>query len=855
MNKSDLRYSLLMLGIALLYACTSKNITSTHMPQPTGTIVNDSQDEGEGNALERELWIENMHYTAPGQNWRDIERKNAIKKGVQTNPTRDNGLVILGDSLYTGEWAEKGSKNQAGSVIAVEYLVDENKIYTISSGGTLWKGDLDGSNWEVINESFIFDSNDLRFIDLPNGNKRMILSIARIPHYSDDMGVTWTASVGVTTSGDFWSRTGKFETITLADGSTRLYCLSKYDFWTNIDMYVSEDYGQTYQKIRNMFVRDFNRIAFCKPHHGNEILIGRANAPDKMRIDKIDEENIDLSFLRITDVNLTSVTDQIILIATYQNQDSILYAVQNQNTLMRSNDMGQTWQSTAIFQDAPWDVGFYVSPSNPNAVYYGEVEAHRLSGSNFQPVNFWWEYYDDVVNYIHADIMSYNEFVDPNGDPFLLIANHGGLSISRDYLQTTRNISLEGLNVSQYYDVVTDPNNSDFAYAGTQDQGFQRSRDMNSPGIVNFDQVISGDYGHLTFSREGQGLWMVFPGGTIYFYNNPQNGFAVDTYEIESVDESSWLPAMAAIPSSTENEILVAGGSIDGGAGSHIIKLNYFGGISAEQFPFNFTENSDDGVITSIEVSPINPNIIYAATNNGFFFTSTDGGQNFELGFNAVNNGHFLYGASIYASTINENEVWIAGSGYNGDGVFYSDDFGQNFSLFTEGLPSTLVFEIAANADETQFYAATEAGPYIYLAETQRWEDMSQGYTPAHTYWSVEYIESLDKVRFGTYGRGIWDFEFKAPVSVNTTSLPLHHFAKVYPNPVQDVLNIEALDALGSTDQALQMEVYSTDGQLMRTQKIQHAQERIDLSQLATGSYVIRLHDGKQMQVENIIKL
>lgn len=825
------------------------------MPKPTDTIVNNTQDEGEGNTLERQLWIEGMHRTAPGQNWREIERQNRVQKLNESSLSRDNGTVILGDSLYFGEWEEKGSNNQAGSVIAVNYLQEENKIYTISAGGTLWKGELDGSNWEVINEAFVFDSNDLEFLDLQDGGKRMILSIARIPHYSDDMGQTWTPAQGITSSGDFWSRTANFETIKLDDGSTRMYCLSKFDFWSNIKLFVSEDLGETYQEVTDLFVNDFDKVAFSKPHHSNEILVAKANQPNKMRIDKIDKEEIGLSFVRISDIELNSLDDRIILIGSYQNQDTVLYAVQNENSLMRSDDNGATWQWVSNFVDAPWDVGFFVSPSDASQVYYGEVEAHRLGQNSFQPVNRWWEYYDDVVNYIHADIMSYNEFEDQNGDPFLLIGNHGGLSISRDYLQTTQNISLEGLNVSQYYDVVTDPIDPNFAYAGTQDQGFQRTRDMRTPGIVDFDQVISGDYGHLTFTSSGNSLWMTFPGGTIYYYNDPQNGFAVDNYQIESPDESSWLPAMATVPNSTRNEILVAGGNITGADGSHIIKLEYFGGISAEQLPFDFNLNSNGGVVTSIEVSSINPDIIYAGTNNGFFFTSFDGGQTFDLSFNSVNNGHFLYGASIYASTINENEVWIAGSGYNGDGVFYSDDNGQNFSLFSQGLPPTLVFEIAANADETQFYAATEAGPYIYLAETQQWEDLSQSNTPAHTYWSVEYIESLDIVRFGTYGRGIWDFSFQTPVNVTSTALPIQTFAKVYPNPVHEVVNIEMLSSIISLpNHALQVEVYNSMGQLILSTTMQTTSEQLDFSQLAPGTYVVQINDGQSMQIEKVIK-
>ena len=38
------------------------------------------------------------------------------------------------------------------------------------------------------------------------------------------------------------------------------------------------------------------------------------------------------------------------------------------------------------------------------------------------------------------------------------------------------------------------------------------------------------------------------------------------------------------------------------------------------------------------------------------------------------------------------------------------------------------------------------------------WEYLGGISAPDQVYWTVEYIEELNTVRFGTYGRGIWDF-------------------------------------------------------------------------------------------------
>ena len=56
------------------------------------------------------------------------------------------------------------------------------------------------------------------------------------------------------------------------------------------------------------------------------------------------------------------------------------------------------------------------------------------------------------------------------------------------------------------------------------------------------------------------------------------------------------------------------------------------------------------------------------------------------------------------------------------------------------------------------YFAATELGPYVYLSEEEVWVDLAGISAPDQTYWSVEFIPQLNTARFGTYGRGIWDF-------------------------------------------------------------------------------------------------
>ena len=71
-----------------------------------------------------------------------------------------------------------------------------------------------------------------------------------------------------------------------------------------------------------------------------------------------------------------------------------------------------------------------------------------------------------------------------------------------------------------------------------------------------------------------------------------------------------------------------------------------------------------------------------------------------------------------------------------------------------------MVYELACIPDESIIFAATEVGPYAYSQQQGEWVDISDDSAPEQVYWSVEYIHEIRTARFGTYGRGIWDYTF-----------------------------------------------------------------------------------------------
>lgn len=839
-----------------LILCLFWSCESEHMPIPSGgTVI--KQGEEEGNIDKRNQWLLNMHRAAPQDNWLQQEYLNQIEQTQNGLDWRSNcDVVTLAGDKLRGEWRERGSQNQAGSVIDTEYDPLTDEIWLISAGGTLWKGKSDGSKWEVVNQDYVFSEGALHFVT-NRAERRLISLINKEIHYSDDQGVTWTRASGIPAREDYW---GGAENIVVLEGPAPIiFFIGKEGYWDNISLYRSTDVGVSFQKLQTFDTNRPESVHLNHPHHSQSVFLVD-NSGEEV---KFSEYTLDSgSFSQIENSESVAYGDQRVNLDGWAQGDSLRLYTYGQNDsgelgVYLSTDKAQTWSLQGVLPKRPWAVGMYVSPENPEILMMGEVECYRSlnAGQTWTRINRWGDYYSDVEHKLHADIMYFAEYRKSDDTPFLLVSNHGGLSISYDYYETQQNIGLSGLNVSQYYSVVTDPLDPNFVYAGSQDQGFQRSSSFEDAEIGSeyFDQLISGDYGHLTFSKGGQSLWVVYPDGWITQYPKPQEQGYNASYQLPEGQRSGlWLPPMMASPNPEEDAIYMAGGSLESDGGSYLIKLTADGTrINAETGTFNFQAESADGEISALATAPSNPNHWYVATSNGRFFFSKDAGETWEQSLNFVVQGQFFYGQAIHVSQLNENIVYLAGSGYSNPAVFVSKDGGENFSALNRGLPNTLVLGLAADPAEQFLFAATETGPYVYIHDEDRWYPLRANCAPNHTYWSVEYVPSLGTARFGTYGRGIWDFTLDPMVNTQE-DLAIKADLRLFPNPARDWLQVSISPSLIQSSN-LQLRLFSANGQLIEQLIVQDPTTRLDLRQLQAGTYWVELNDGQRRTTRPII--
>jgi photosystem II stability/assembly factor-like uncharacterized protein len=668
----------------------------------------------------REKWLRDMHRCAPDINYEVINKENRLaklklnKRNLKEKPLKIFNKQILLDTFANGkiigQWSEKGSNNQAGRIHIIDVDFQDNTIYAASAGGNIWKGTINGDGWICLNNSM--QIRNIRMVKiLRYSDKNRILVVGNSPagvYYTDNEGLTWEKSTGLEIPASWgWFNRG----IVTNSQDPIIYVLGTewdYNEWKSIScLYRSLDYGIKFEPVLKLNL-NANLMDIWTPKYENDkvFLIYKDTISTVNKDGTIENIASGKIVIEYSDIN------QILLNGNYADGQYNLYTSINRSGndstfFFYSSNGGKDWEYRGNLKLIPFEKNsFNVSSLNPNNIYIGGVDTYRSydGGRSWELVNYWWEYYNDIINKLHADIPGIMIFRNPfpnEFDEYIFIATDGGLYVSKDSLKTVKNISLKGLNVSQYYSTYTAaPKVSDFGalFAGSQDQGFQRCiNDSNT--ILSFQQTISGDYGHLTSSDGGKTLWTVYPGFAMVYKDLANSSISSVNFWDFKGKGGLWMPPIIALPDKPNFALVAAGGINNDEAQIWQLELKEEAILSLV-FPYNFNQDKSNSKISAISVSPLDNKYLFVLTNNGKFFSSTNYGETWsKLDSFSAPSSHYFYGSNIEPSLLDVNKLYIAGAGYSNPSVFVSYDRGKSFIAIDNGLPRTLVYDIAVTPD------------------------------------------------------------------------------------------------------------------------------------------------------------
>ena len=701
----------------------------------------------EDNGLERKRWIAGMHRAAPGTDWRAVERENAERELARRSL---EGSGAAG----AGTWEEVGSRNQAGqtrcAALGPPGPDGGCALYVGSANGGLWRSDLSGGGWVPLSDALFGGVDEVLALAGDGGAPRgrgdiLLLRRGRDLFRSPDGGGSWEVPTGLK------GLVRVHRSVKLADEQATLLLLADV---------------ATPEGVRTALLASTDRAGSFVRRWTAEL-----RGAGDLWVPRLGEPSRDHLWLVLAGAVRASVDSghtfgpPVVLdgraraarLAGSEAGGPRLYAaleVEGAWLLYRSDDGGRSFAPTAELVDFWGPLAAF--PGDPDVVLYGGVEGHRSldGGRTFERINAWGQYYGDPRSRLHADLRGLTVVPDPRipGRDLCFFSTDGGTYVSTDRGATVVNISLDGLGVAQVYSTLSSASDPDLILVGTQDQGFQRGRRRPSPAggpSTPFDQMLSGDYGYLTSSDGTHALvYCTYPGFVLVQEGEREPNLLYPWIDFPEGAEHAWLPPIVADPSDPESFFFLA---------DHLYRYSrrrgpYWSFARHSHVDFAAGEGRH---LTALAFAPSDPRRAYAANDAGDTWWSGDGGRTWSE--SRVGAGPYLRPTAIAVHPSDPDRAVVGGSGYSGPGVLATQDGGRSWRPAERGLPHTLVLDLAFDSRGEVLYAATEAGAYRCRLASGRWENLMGRSAPATTYWSVEVV-APDVARFGTYGRGIWDW-------------------------------------------------------------------------------------------------
>ena len=367
-------------------------------------------------------------------------------------------------------------------------------------------------------------------------------------------------------------------------------------------------------------------------------------------------------------------------------------------------------------------------------------------------------------------------WVDPANGKHVLLGNDGGVYQSWDRGQTWNYHS--NIVASQFYHVTVDSKRPYTVYGGLQDNGSwgAPSRFRGNRGANNFDWFnVGGGDGFVVLTD---------PTDPDLVYAESQDG-SMNRRNLRTGERASIRPARREgerIRFNWDTPMMLSHHNpwIFYTAGQYVFKsLNR--GDDLQQISPDITR-TERGSAVRLGESPLNPDVLWVGTDDGYVWVTRDGGENWT---NVSGNigAPFGFVSSIDCSRVEEGRAYLAIDTRRSDDlnahVYVTEDFGATWTSLRANLPANNASHVLKEDLENPnvLYLGTHLGMYVSVNRGKHWVGMHNN-MPTVTVHDIALPPTAGELVAGTHGRGIWivDIAGIQQVDDQVLSAPAHLF-------------------------------------------------------------------------------
>jgi hypothetical protein len=490
-----------------------------------------------------------------------------------------------------------------------------------------------------------------------------------------------------------------------------------------------------------------------------------------------------------------------------------------------------------------YDLIVQVDPNNSNTVIIGGIDLFRSTdgGATWTQITQWAQGCGALPN-VHAD--QHNVLFYPGSSTEVIATNDGGVYYSSNSgIGWTPKIG--GYNVTQFYSLDMHPTQPNYFLAGSQDNGTQK---FTTAGVNATTRVSGGDgsfahidqtdgnvqisafvYNYYFYSRNGGTSFTKAPGDN-------ENGMFINPTDYDDVtnvlytsNSPDQMGVLTNIPSGTPAFNSVALSALGGRTISALkVDPTVSGGgtvwVAGYKVSTNASNTTSAPVLLKLSgANTLNPSVVTTST---------------PLNVSGA------YISSIDVDPVDANHLLVTVSNYGVVSVLESSNGGSTWSNIEGNLPDVPVRWGLFLPTSTSLNG-TAAGGIVIGTEVSVWTKL-----PGSTSWNPETPNlpnvRVDMLKFrasdntlaaATHGRGLWTTTLTglstgSPIVVNTKD-----FIK-YTSTVNGRLYIKVGNLVTPK---MQVRLVDMAGRLVKSVDAEYADRFIEVSGLASGSYIIRI--------------